>query len=189
MFDADSESRRQSITWIVMLEMVERLILSGHVAQKCDNTPSQPHPVGGKASQAVSLCSPDGEYPPRKDTPKSTHARRQPGDDAPSDKHEFCDRKFPCLRRRLRGNTHASPSYPLCTPSVPLQPSGSTPSDTLRNPPLRAHAASISGERPKLRKPHGVEAGEGCYVTPSRRPGVGRVVQCWSVVQFGFTQN
>ena len=62
----------------------------------CDNTLSPPHPVGGKASQTVSPGSPVGEYPPRKETPKSTHARQRPGGDAPSDKHELCDRKFTC---------------------------------------------------------------------------------------------
>jgi len=154
-----------------------------------DNSPSQPHPDGRKAGQAVSSGSPVGEYPPRKETPKSTHARRRPGGDAPSDKHELCDRKFPCPRRRPRGNTHASPSYPVRSPQTLRKP----PSDTLKgpseNPPLRAHGASLSGGRPKLRTPPWVEAGEGCYVTPLRRPGVRGAVKYWSMVQVGFTQN
>jgi len=119
----------------------------------CDNTPSQPHSVGGKKSQAVSAGSPVGEYPPRKETPKSTHARRRPGEDAPSDKHELCDRTFTCPRRRPQGNTHASPSYPVRSPQTLQKP----PSDTLKepseNPPLRAYGASLSGGRPKLRTP------------------------------------
>jgi len=59
----------------------------------------------------VSPGIPVGEYPPRKKTPKSTHGRRRPGEGAPSDKHELCERKFTCPRRRSRGATHASPSY------------------------------------------------------------------------------
>jgi len=102
--------------------------------EQCDSTPSQPTPVGGKAGQTVPPGSPVGEYPPRKETPKSTHARPRPGEDTPSDKHELCDRKITCPGRRPRGDTHASPSYPLHTPSVLLQPSGKIPSDTLREP-------------------------------------------------------
>jgi len=94
----------------------------------CDNTRSQSHPVGGKASQAVSPGSPVGEYPPRKETPKSTHARRRPGEDAPSNKHELCDRKFTCPRRGPRGNTHASPSYPVRSPQTLRKPPPQTPS-------------------------------------------------------------
>jgi len=120
---------------------------------KCDTTPSQPHPVGGKASQAVSSGSPGGEYPPRKETPKSTHARRRPGEDAPSAKHGLCDRKFTCPRRGPRGDTHTSPSYPVRSPQTLRKP----PSDTLQgpseDPPLRDHGASLSGDRPKLRTP------------------------------------
>jgi len=135
----------------------------------CDNTPRQPHPFGGKAIQAVSPGSPVGDYPPRKETPKSTHARRRPGEDAPSDKHELCDRKFTFPRRRPRGNTHASPPYPVRSPQTRRKPPLRHPQRTLRkptenplsdtlketseNPPLRAHGASVSGERPKLRTP------------------------------------
>jgi len=119
----------------------------------CDNTPSQTHPVGRRASQAVSQGSPVGEYPPRKETPKSTHARRRPGQDAPSNKHELCDRTFTFPRRRPRGSTHASPSYPVRSPQTLQKP----PSDTLKgpseNPPLRAYGASLRGGRPKLRTP------------------------------------
>jgi len=97
---------------------------------KCDNTLSPPRPVGGKASQTVSPCSPVGENPPRKKTPKSTHAWRRPGRDAPSDKHELCDRKFTCPRRSPRGSTHASPSYPVRSPQNLRKP----PSDTLEGP-------------------------------------------------------
>jgi len=136
---------------------------------RCDNTPSQPHPVGGKASQAASPGSPVGEYPPRKEAPKSTHALRRPGEDAPSDKHELCDRKFTCPRRRPRGNNHASPSYPVRSPQTLRKPPLRHPLGTLRkhsenplsdtlkgtseNTPLRAHGASLSGGRPKLRTP------------------------------------
>ena len=146
-----------------------RVLHETTLKRQCDNTPSLPHPVGGKASQAVSPGSPVGEYPPRKETPKSTHARRRPGEDTPSDKHELCDRKFTCPRRGPRGNTHASPSYPVRSPQTlrkpPLRhppgtlrkPSGNPLSDTLKgtseNPPLRAHGASLSGGRSKLRTP------------------------------------
>jgi len=123
------------------------------VTPHSDTTPGQPHPVGGKAGQAVSPGSPVGEYSPRKGTPKSTHARRRPREDAPSDKHELCDWKFPCPRRRPRGNPHASPSHPVRSPQTLRKP----PSDTLKgpseNPPIRAHGASLSGGRPKLRTP------------------------------------
>jgi len=90
--------------------------------RSCDNTPSQPHPVGGEASQTVSPGSPVEKYPPRKETPKSTHARRRPRKDAPSDKHELCDWKFTCPRRMPRGNTHASPSYPVRSPQTLRKP-------------------------------------------------------------------
>ena len=99
-------------------------------ARYCDNTLSPPHPVGGRASQTVSPGSPVGEYPPRKETPKSTHARRRPGEGAPSDKHELCDRKFTCPRRRPRGDTHASPSYPIRSPRT----LGKFSSDALKGP-------------------------------------------------------
>ena len=82
----------------------------------------------------MSSGSPFGEYPPRKETPKSTHARRRPGEGAPSVKHELCHRNSTCPRRRPRGDTHASLCYPLRTPSVPLQPSVKKSSDTLRGP-------------------------------------------------------
>jgi len=78
----------------------------------------------------VSSGSPVGEYPPRTKTPKSTHARRRPGENAPRDKHELCDRKFTCLRRSSRGNTHASPSHPVRSPRTLGKPS----SDTLKEP-------------------------------------------------------
>jgi len=98
----------------------------------CDNMPSHSHPAGEKARQTVSPGSPVGEYPPRKDAPRSTHARRRQGEDTPREKHEVGDRKFTCPRQSPRGNIHASPSYPLHTPVVPLQPSRKHPSDTLR---------------------------------------------------------
>jgi len=120
----------------------------------------------------VSPGCPVGEYPPRKKTPKSTHARRRPGEDAPSDKHELCDRNCTCPRRKPRGDTHASPSYPVRSPQTLRNP----PSDTLKgpseNPPLSAQWASLSGGRPKLRTPLREEAGEGCFATPLQRPGV-----------------
>jgi len=101
----------------------------------CDNTLSPPHPVGGRASQTVSPGSPVGEYPPRKETPKSTHARRRPGEGAPSDKHELCDRKFTCPRRRPRGDTHALPSYPVRSPRTLRKPSSDTLKGPSENPP------------------------------------------------------
>jgi len=107
------------------------------LGRRCDNTPSLPHPVGGNASRAVSPGSPVGEYPPRKETPKSTHARRRPGEDTPSDKHELCDRKFTCPRRGPRGNTHASPSYPVRSPQTLRKPPLRHPQGTLRKPSLR----------------------------------------------------
>jgi len=118
-----------------------------------DNTLSPPHLVGGRASQTVSPGSPVGEYPPRKNTPISTHARRRPGGGAPSDRHELCDWTFTFLRSRTRGNTHASPSYPVRSPQTLRKP----PSDTLKGPsenlPLRAQGARLSGGQPKLRIP------------------------------------
>ena len=107
---------------------------------ECDNTLSPPHPVEGKASQTVSPGGPVGEYPPRKETPKSTHARRRPGAGAPSDKHKLCDRKFTCPRRRPRGDTHASPSYPIRSPRTLGKPSSDTlkgPSETLPQTPSK----------------------------------------------------
>jgi len=82
---------------------------------KCDNTPSQPQSVEKKASQTVSPSSPVGEYPPRRETLKSTHARRRPGEDAPSGKHDLRDRKFTCAGRGRPGNNPALPLYPLHT--------------------------------------------------------------------------
>ena len=111
------------------------------VDRECDNTLSPPHPVGGRASQTVSPGSPVGEYPPRKETPKSTHARRRPGEGAPSDKHELCDRKFTCPRRRPRGDTHASPSYPIRSPRTLGKPSSDTLKGPTGSPLLRAHWA------------------------------------------------
>ena len=108
----------------------KRIVLVGPRGNICDNTLSPPHPVGGRASKTVPPGSPVGEYPPRKETPKSTHARRRPGEGAPSDKLELCDRKFTCLRRRPRGDTHASPSYPIRSPRTLGKPS----SDTLKGP-------------------------------------------------------
>jgi len=101
----------------------------------CENTLSPPHPVGGRASQTVSPGSPVGEYPPRKETPKSTHARRRPGEGAPSDKHELCDRKFTCPRRRPGGDTHASPSYPIRSPRTLGKPSSDSLKGPSENPP------------------------------------------------------
>jgi len=101
----------------------------------CDNTLSPPYPVGGSASQIVSPGSPVGEYPPRKKTPKSTHARRRPGEGAPSDKHELCDRQFTCPRRWSRGATHASPSYPVRSPRTLGKPSSDTLKGPSENPP------------------------------------------------------
>jgi len=101
----------------------------------CDNTLSPPHPVGGRASQTVSPGSPVGEYPPRKETPKSTHARRRPGEGAPSDKHELCDRKFTGPRRRPQGDTHASPSYPVRSPRTLGIPSSDIIKGPSENPP------------------------------------------------------
>jgi len=168
---------------------------------KCDNTLSPPRPVGGKASQTVSPRSPVGEYPPRKKTPKSTHAQRRPGGDPPSDKHESCDRKFTCARRRPRGNTHASPSYPVRSPQTlqnPLQTPSKDPQKTLlRHPQTTLGKPSLQGpwgqsqqrtaEASNTALSRGGE--EGCYVTPSRRPGVRSAVKCKSIVQVESTQN
>jgi len=105
------------------------------VSKACDNTLSPPHPVVGRASQTVSPGSPLGEYPPRKETPKSAHARRRPGEGAPSDKHELCDRKFTCPRLRPRSNTHASPSYLIRSPRTLGKPSSDTLKGPSENPP------------------------------------------------------
>ena len=137
----------------------------------------------------MSPGSPVGEYPRRKETPKITHARRRPGKDAPSDKHELCDRKCTCPRRRPRDNTHASPSYPVHSPQTLRKPLSDTPKRLSEDPPLRALGARLSGGRPRLRTPHCVEGGKGCYVTLFRRPVVRGAVGCWSMVQVGFTQN
>jgi len=101
----------------------------------CDNTLSPPRPVGGRASQTVSPGSPVGEYSPWKETSKSTHARRRPGEGAPSENHELCDRKFTCPRRRPRGDTHASPSYPIRSPQTLGKPSSDTLKGPSENPP------------------------------------------------------
>jgi len=122
----------------------------------------------------VSPGSPVGEHPPRKETQKSTHARRRPGGDAPSETHEWCDRNFTCPRQRPRGKTHASPSYPVHSPQIlrkpplrhPQRTIGKPSSDTLKgpseNPPLEwrlagslwrrhvAHGRRLSGRSPTL---------------------------------------
>jgi len=64
----------------------------------------------------------------------STNARRRPEEDARSDKHELCDRKFTCPRRRPRGNTPDSPSYPVRFPQTLLKPPLRHPQGTLRKP-------------------------------------------------------
>jgi len=92
--------------------------------------------LGGRASQTVSPGSPVREYPPRKNTPKSTHARRRPGEGAPSDKHELCDRMFTCPRQRPRGDTHASPSYPIRSSRTLRKPSLDTLKGPSEKPPL-----------------------------------------------------
>jgi len=81
------------------------------------------------------------------------------------------------------------------SPPHPVSPPPTLRKHPLRHPqrargksPFRAHGACLSGARSKLRTPPSVEAGEGCYVTPSRRPGVRGVAQCWSLVRVGFTQ-
>jgi len=124
--DAIEERTEEDASFFVSLLLLERSTLRTLTANRNlhmrrgfrDNKPSQPHPVGREASQTVSPGSPVGEYPPRKETPRSTHARRRPGEDAPSDKHELCDWKFTCPRRRPRGKTHASPSYPVRSPQT-----------------------------------------------------------------------
>jgi len=94
----------------------------------------------------VSPGTPVAEYPPQKKSSKSTHARRRPQGDSLSDTHELCDRKFTCPRRRPRGNTHASLSYPVRSPRTLRKPSSDTlkgrsetllrhPQRTLGNPP------------------------------------------------------
>jgi len=126
--------------------LLKDLVLVG-VTPVVKTRPASPTPSGGAASQAVS------EYSPRKETPKSTHARRRPGGDAPSDKHELCDRKLTFPRRRRRGDTHASPSYPVRSPQTLRIRHSDTLKGPSENPPLRAHGASLSGGRPKLRTP------------------------------------
>jgi len=89
----------------------------------CDNTLSAPHPVGGRASQTVSPGSPVGEYPPRKKTPKSTHARRRPGEGAPATNTSCVTGS---LLARVEGLEATLTSHPLI-PSVPLGPSENPP--------------------------------------------------------------
>jgi len=102
--------------------------------KKCDFTLSPPHSVGGRASGTVLPGSPVGKYPPRKKSPKSTHARRRPGEGAASNKNGLCDRKPTCPRRRPRGNNHASPSYPIRSPRTLRNPSSVTLKGPLKNP-------------------------------------------------------
>jgi len=140
--------------------------------------------LGKRASQTVSPGSSVAEYPHRNKNPKSSHARRRPGRDAPSDKHELCGRKFTSSRRRTRGKTDASPFYPVRSPDTlrrtpvrhPRRTLGAPSSDKLKEPsenaPLSAQGSILSGGWPKSQIPPLVEAGEGCYVTPSQRPGV-----------------
>ena len=123
---------------------------------KCDNMPSQPHTVRGKTSQAVSPSSPVGGYPPRKKAPKSTHARRRPGEDAQSDKHELCDRTLLARVEGLEVTLTPRPLIPSTARPFHSDPQRTPlrdPQRTLRNPPLRAHGASLSGGRSKLRTP------------------------------------
>jgi len=112
--------------------------------RRCDSTPSEPHPVGGKESQTVSSGRRVGKYPPRKETPKSTHSRPRHGKGSPSGKHEFCDRTFTCPGRGLRGGPHASPSH---TPLGPLPdgPPARRPPNSPRKP--ANHIPSPQGPR------------------------------------------
>jgi len=98
----------------------------------------------------VSPGSPVGEYSPRKESPKSTHARRRPVEGAPSDKHELCDRKFTCPRRRPRGDTHDSPSYSVRSPRTLGKPSSDTLKGPSENPP---QTPSRDTRKPLLRYP------------------------------------
>jgi len=127
----------------------------------CDNTRSQPHPIGGKASQTVSSGSPVGEYPPRKESPKSTPARCRPGEGAPSDRPELCDRKYTFPRRRPRGDTHASPTETPLGPLPDGPPARSPPSSPgnhpTTDPPLKADGARLSEGRRSFW--HRLEAG------------------------------
>jgi len=140
----------------------------------CDKTPSQPHRVGGKQSQSVSSGSPVGEYPPLKETSKSTHARRRPGKGATSDTRELCERR---LIARVEGlEATLMPRHViLSTPPLRKNPVRH-PQGTLRSPPLRAHGGRFSGGRSRVRTPLSDRAGKGCYLTPSWSPCVGRVV-------------
>ena len=120
----------------------------------------------------MSPGSPVGEYPPWKETPKSTHARRRPGEGAPSDRHELCDRKFTCLRRRPRGDIHAPPSYPIRSPRTLGKPSSDTLKGPTESPLLNAHWAHYPEDGRSFEYRLEKRRGEGCYETPSRRPGV-----------------
>jgi len=86
-----------------------------------------------------------GEYPPREEPPKSPLARRRPGEDAPSDSHEICDRNITCPRQGPRGDTHASPSFFVRS----LQTLRKPRSDTLKGPsedPLLTDMGPVSAE-------------------------------------------
>jgi len=100
----------------------------------------------------VSPGTPVGEYPPRKKTPKSTLARRRSGEGAPSDKHELCDRKFTCPRRRPRGDTYASPSYPVRSPRTLGEPVSVTLKGPSENP---SQTPSRDPQKTLLRYPQG----------------------------------
>ena len=83
----------------------------------------------------MSPGGPVAEFPPWKKTPKCTHARRRPGEGAPSNNHELCDRKFTSPRRRPRGETHALSSYPVRYPWTIRRPSSDTFKEPSENPP------------------------------------------------------
>ena len=101
------------------------------------------HPTqlgGGRAKPCRRVVLSGNTRPGRKPRRAHTHGVDR-GEGAPSDKHELCDRKFTCQRRRPRGDTHASPSFPIRPPRTLGKPSSDTLKGPSENPPLRAHGA------------------------------------------------
>jgi len=96
---SDAMSKAALATIQLSFKPVHLNMVTSADTAKSDNTLSPLHPVGRRASQTVLPGSPVGENPPRKKTPKRTHARRRPEEGAPSEKHELCDQKFNCKTR------------------------------------------------------------------------------------------
>jgi len=106
-------------------------------ARHCDNTPSHPHPVGGKASQTVSSGSPVGAYSPGR-KPRGAHTHGVDRGKAPRATNTSCVTGI--LLARVEGLEATLPprplilSTPLPSPSSPQETPPQTPSEDPQEP-------------------------------------------------------